>query len=471
MKRSLCTLLLWALSFGISTAQDKPVIILDEPTKNAVIDSLCHAFDRYYVHPIIANQVSNYLKNKKAEGAYKPILDSDNFINQLSSDIISVGKNHPPMRLNTAILYAPELEQKILKSAASKTDENRPGVRTETDQDKNFYFKKVEILPCNTGYIELSDFSKPGPLARQTMYSAMQFVSHSDALIIDLRSRVRNDDFAPLYDKVAAYFDESHAIMADEMASYFVSSKTRVGKTYNRVDDSWSEHYIDNKQELTHGLALNMPLYILVSDYTSSSGERFAYTLKHLGKAVIVGGSTRGFSNLTRAFSLGNGFVAFIPYSLSINAATNSNWENRGVATDVQVSHDDERSDGDQDLAITQQIILNKKLAATTHEEEKRKIKYLLGYYASQSSALSLSKSELSPFIGEYDQYKVILQNDQLMITFASDYVPMRAISPTLFQVGKDYQVEFIKENGKCTSLLIHFDFGYTDEHKKSKGK
>lgn len=474
MKRPLFTLLLWTLSFGLLSAQDKPAISIDEPTKNAVIDSLCNAFDRYYVYPTIANQIGIHLKNKKAEGAYKQISDLDYFINRLMSDIRSVHKNYYSLGFNIGIRYAPELERKILKSVASK--ENTPDVKTEIDQDKNFHFKKTEVFPCNIGYIKLSDFSTPGPLARQTMHSAMQFVSHSDALIIDLRNCDERDPINVVtVDTIAAYFDESKAITAYEMASYFVNSKTRVGKIYNRIEDSWSEHNIDNKQELTHGLALNMPVYILVSGHTPPAGERFAYTLQNLGKAVVVGNLTMGVSNLTRGFSLGNGFVAFIPYSRSINAATNSNWDNFGVVPDVDVYHDDEKSDDDKELAITQQIILNKKLTATTNEEEKRKINYLLGYYASQRSPLSLSKSELSPFIGQYGQYKVILQNNQLMVAEVYgrtvNYVPMRAISPTLFQVGEAYQLEFIKENGKCTSFMMHFKTGYVDQFTKDTRK
>lgn len=42
------------------------------------------------------------------------------------------------------------------------------------EDKQNFYFKRVEVLPSNIGYLEFTHFAIPNPKARKTLNAAMQ---------------------------------------------------------------------------------------------------------------------------------------------------------------------------------------------------------------------------------------------------------------------------------------------------------
>lgn len=58
--------------------------------------------------------------------------------------------------------------------------------------------------------------------------------------------------------------------------------------------------------------------------------RNFAYILKNQHHATIVGEPTNGGAHLIRSFSLGNGFVGFIPCLRSENEKTHTDREGTG---------------------------------------------------------------------------------------------------------------------------------------------
>jgi hypothetical protein len=80
-----------------------------------------------------------------------------------------------------------------------------------------------------------------------------------------------------------------------------------------------------------------VPVYVLTSSRTFSGGEEFAYDVKALGRATLVGELTGGGANPTGGVPLGNGFVASIPFGRPENPITGSNWEGHGVDPDIAV--------------------------------------------------------------------------------------------------------------------------------------
>jgi hypothetical protein len=84
-----------------------------------------------------------------------------------------------------------------------------------------------------------------------------------------------------------------------------------------------------------------VPVYVLTSSRTFSGGEEFAYDVKSLGRATLVGEVTGGGANPTGGVPLGNAFTASIPFGRAENPITKTNWEGRGVEPDVAVSASD----------------------------------------------------------------------------------------------------------------------------------
>ena len=85
----------------------------------------------------------------------------------------------------------------------------------------------------------------------------------------------------------------------------------------------------------------DVPLYLLTSSRTFSAAEGFAYTLKHLGRAVVVGERTGGGAHPSRDVPIGAGLVAFVPVARSEHPRTGTDWEGVGVDPDIKVPAED----------------------------------------------------------------------------------------------------------------------------------
>lgn len=384
--------------------------------------------------------MSDYLKQQNQNGTFSSIIRPNDFANEIQKKLRSVNKDN-----HLRIEYNPQLEKDILKFLATKKGATEVLANDiKKDEKQNFYFKKVEILPSNIGYIEFTNFAVPNPSARKTINSAMQFVSHTDGLIIDLRNNFGGN-----------------GEMLGEVLSYFFTLKTYTGKTYNRIENKWTDSYVENKKEITNGLKLEMPLYILTSNRTFSAAESFAYTLQSMKKAIIIGNTTRGGAHATRSFSIGNGFVAFIPYLRGENVTTKTDWEGIGVVPDI-------KADDNNCVLTAQNYFLNQKLLTETDEKEKRKINWQINFNKSKSSTVILNSTETTKFIGRFQEFEVSILENQLMFrdTNQKSSNPRKAIAVTnkLFQIGSDYQVEFITDsNNVCNSIKMYWDDGYEE--------
>ena len=76
---------------------------------------------------------------------------------------------------------------------------------------------------------------------------------------------------------------------------------------------------------------------MLTSHRTFSAGEEFAYNLKALGRATIVGEITGGGAHPTDFVRASEHWGVMLPTARSINPITKTNWEGVGVVPDVAV--------------------------------------------------------------------------------------------------------------------------------------
>lgn len=413
--------------------------------KDLVIANLCRALDENYVFPEKAGLVADYINLSNRDNKYDSINSQNEFARQLSKEIRAINSD-----IHIRIIYDQELERDILMFLSSSQNANTISeADIAEDEAKNFHFKKVEILPANIGYIELNGFAVPSKATSRTIFSALQFVAHTDAVILDLRNNFGGN-----------------AAVANEILSYFFSSKQLTGRSYNRIENKWTNEYVSNKSKLSKELTLSMPIYMLTSERTFSAAEGLAYNLQQLKNATVVGDTTRGGAHLTRSFSLGNGFVAFIPIARSENAITKTDWEGTGVFPNVA-------TDEDSALYVAQLHLLDKKLLTLTSEEEKRKVNYVIHYLTSLRGIDPPEKNKADSFIGSYDYFIVSYEKNQLLFMDTKNHpepVVMIPISDTLFQIGLDYQVEFIKDDqGKCSAIQMYWDDGWTEVIEKVK--
>lgn len=182
----------------------------------------------------------------------------------------------------------------------------------------NFGVEKVERLDGNIGLLELSVFP-PAEMGGDIVAAAMQVLSHTDALIIDLRSNGGGSDTVAL---VASYlFDEPKPL-----SGIFdrPSSTTRQNHT---------QPYVPGPK-----FGEDKPVYVLISKRTFSAAEALAYDLQALERATIVGEPSGGGAHPFEYRRIHPHFVLWSVTQKSVNPITNGNWQGRGVQPDVRVS-------------------------------------------------------------------------------------------------------------------------------------
>lgn len=124
------------------------------------------------------------------------------------------------------------------------------------------------------------------------------------------------------------------------LASYFFSGGPQLltEVTYPRRKDYfqfWTQPFVQGERYL------GRRVYVLTSRRTFSAGEAFAYAMKHLKRATLVGDRTAGAANPNLFAPILAGFDVSIPIGESKSPITGGSWEGVGVQPDVAVSDAD----------------------------------------------------------------------------------------------------------------------------------
>lgn len=177
---------------------------------------------------------------------------------------------------------------------------------------QNYGFNRVEVLTGNIGIIDFWGFADLTKKARISIAKTLRPIENADAMIIDLREN-----------------GGGSAQTVQFIASYFIQGKVHLNSFYTRQTNHTEDFYTFadiNFPKLNH-----IPIVVLVGPNTFSAAEEFAYNLKHMSRAVIIGEPTKGGANPWRHFSLKHDFRIAIPVAKAINPFTKSNWEGVGV--------------------------------------------------------------------------------------------------------------------------------------------
>jgi C-terminal processing protease CtpA/Prc len=189
----------------------------------------------------------------------------------------------------------------------------------------------------------------------ETASAAMNFLSNSDFIIIDLRNN--NGGWSSIVQYLASFFyKESDNIL-------FFQQHYRKN---NEIRQFHSLPYIQGKR------MDKTPLYILISKNTISAAENFAYSLQKLGRAVIVGEKSSFGAHGTGGPQIMNDYYMIqLPISENINPITKTNWEESGVEPDIKTESRDA-------LTKTIEIIMDKIIETNIDERFINSLGYSL---------------------------------------------------------------------------------------------
>jgi len=283
---------------------------LSEQEKKTTINSISDILIDSYVFPEVGKKMSEFIQEKFKDGEYGTIDDAMEFAQQITTDLRSVSND-----LHLNVRYMPQNNEGPANMIMAPPVDQL--VRLKRD---NFGFHEVKILDGNIGYLNLRGFVDTA-YGGETAIAAMNFLSNADALIIDLR---QNGGEQPS--------------MIQLISSYLFEGSIHLNDFYWRPTDEYSQNWT-----LPHVPGERMPdidVYVLTSSYSFSAAEEFAYNLKHLDRATIIGETTRGGAHPGSSFRVGDQFDIWVPQERAINPITDTNWEGTGVKPHIQIEAD-----------------------------------------------------------------------------------------------------------------------------------
>ena len=288
-------------------------VTMNPDERKAIVDGLLAHLDHFYVFPDVAVQIEKYIRGRQGDSAYNRISAPTELCEVLTHEMQDVSHDQHLRLFYSAEAIPPQTN-----------DWDTPAWHVEYVQRMALYnhgFFKVERLAGNIGYIDIRSFLDPG-FASETAIAAMNFISNTSALIVDLR---HNDGGAPA--------------MIALLSSYLFDHQVHLITFYHRPDESthqsWTLPYVPGTRYL------EKPVYVLTSPETISGGEEFAYNLKHHQRATIVGQVTAGAAHPGERFQITPHVAVFIPTGRAISPITGLDWEGVGVLPDIEVSHQD----------------------------------------------------------------------------------------------------------------------------------
>jgi len=408
---------------------------INSTQKNLIVEAVLKTINELYIFPEIAGKIDELVREKLKLGAYEHIQKLDDFTQTLTTDLrIINGDNH--------LLVFPYTPPDVVESELGEGDDD-----DDFDEMKaiNYGFQHAEILSGNIGYLNITMFTDP-VRGGFTAVAALNFLAGVDALIIDLR-----DNGGGWGNMVAL------------ICSYFFKESTHLTSNYYRQEDvteqSWTSSYVQGPR------LLETPLFILTSSSTFSAAEEFAYVLKHLGRATIIGERTRGGAHPIDYHAFPELAVkVMVPSARSINPVTGSNWEGTGVEPDIEV-------DADQALEISY-IMALKGLLKSDHPTEKSTIlEWSLSSVEAGIQPIQINETKLKSYAGQYGD--ITIQMSEGTLVYQRDgRRPYRLvpIGDDLFKAGKNTMfVQYARdEHDEISGVTTTFNDGYVIHRERS---
>jgi hypothetical protein len=279
---------------------------LDSAERQRVLDGAIANVRQYYFDRDIAKKTADTLLAHEKAGDYDAVTDGAAFADLLTRQMRDAsGDMHLMMEYS---------RDKIPEGPPAQTPADLARFRAFLEQN-NCFFKKVEMLPHQIGYLKLDSFSEPS-ICRPTAVAAMARVNNARAVIFDLRdNRGGMPDMVSL---IAGYlFDHPE---------YWYSPKSAP------TEESWT------RSPVTDNKLADKPVYVLTSSSTWSGAEQFSYDLKMLKRATLVGETTRGGAHAGVFHRIDDHFGMGVPEENAINPFAKADWEGVGVEPDVKVN-------------------------------------------------------------------------------------------------------------------------------------
>ena len=355
--------------------------LIDDNKQIMIIDSVSNALNEIYIFPKVAKKMEKHIRSQFRKHEYHNITDIAEFTDKLTEDLRSVSQDaHLHVRFESDDYFHSSKDDTLINEVVLE-------LYVEEAYD-NFGFVKVERMDGNVGYVQMRgfyDIERAGP----TAIAAMNFLAHCDAIIFDLRVTLGGEPN-----------------MIQLLLSYFFNESVQLSSFYIRKEDKekqfWTFKHVNGPQ------MADVKLYVLISQQTPSAAEAFAYDLKHLKRAMIIGETTRGAAHPSEEITFASlNIVISVPYGRAINPITGTNWEGVGVVPHKQVS-------ANEALDVAYLEALNALLLECKDNSRKAPLEWAKKRIEARLNPVVVTEEGMKEYIGKYGLRRVFIKEGEL---------------------------------------------------------
>lgn len=402
--------------------------------QRALVETVCRKIDTIYPFKEIGLKTQEGLQDHFESGALDGVTDAELFAAAVTERMEELSRDR-----HLDLYFDPVRAAELNKLEGSDEAHDGPGDHfLEQAKWENYGFRALRMLDGLVGYLDLRMFCAArhaGPVA----VTAMDFLSRSNAVIIDLRYNGGGwDDMVTL---LAGYFTDF-----EESETAAISRST--------IDQSYYASMIPAfvpGQKMT-----GIPVYLLTSSSTASAAEAFASLLRHYNPEVLlVGQNSAGAENPVEFVALDSEFVLKIPCYEKVCFGTRAGWEGQGLAPDMQAPVD-------QALETAHFHALEQLYQRHTGESARALLQWGIDGHRARLQPREVDRTVLQSYCGEYGSTRIVLDDDELMLQFEGR--PQRRLLPVdadYFVVDgrDDLRLRFVIEGG----LVIAMERIYSD--------
>jgi hypothetical protein len=180
--------------------------------------------------------------------------------------------------------------------------------------------RRVERLDERTGLLAIAPYTSPVHLAERYVTAAFALLAGVERLVIDVREgRAGVPETVAL---ICGYLLGDEPVQLQDLVDRAGNARQYwTSPAAGRLDES-------------------VRICVLTSERTFSGCEELAYNLQAQQRATIVGRRTGGGAHPVEVFPLTDQLEATVPVARSVNAVTGTNWEQVGVAPDIDCDPD-----------------------------------------------------------------------------------------------------------------------------------
>ncbi|MES2522579.1 MAG: S41 family peptidase [Gemmatimonadota bacterium] len=296
-------------------------MILSPAMRQAAIDSVLRRVQEEYVFPRVADSMVRHVRTRERAHAYDAVTSARALADSLTRDLRSVSHDlHLQVGYSAAELPPDVPTTQLLRPPPPNLLPQFVAAGGPT----NFGFERAERLQGNIGYLEIRDFPFPRTVARDVIAAAMTFLTHTDALIIDVRRSSGGDP--GVIAELLSYLLPGDSVLVNRI----------VWRAASFTDEMWTSARVPGPR-----YSKTKPVVVVTSGRSFSGAEAIAYHLQARKRATIVGESTAGAAHPNPPRRATAHFFVNVASGQSIDAVTNGDWEGKGVQPDIAVAAGD----------------------------------------------------------------------------------------------------------------------------------